>query len=623
MSSLTKVIAVLYRDVSSVLWKSIGQIFITHLAYVALGVALFTPLVGIIGQFLLGLSGQSVLSDLDIAYFFLTPFGMVALILFAALLMTILVFELASLMAISAGSVQGLHIGIMSSLYFTARRARRIFLFAIRLVIRVLVIILPFLAVGVAIAWFLITDYDINYYLSEKPPVFLVAVVVIGLILLTMFAVLIRKILAWSLALSLVLFTGVSPARSFIESENLTQRHKRLFLIVLGIWAMASLLLGAVLLGSVRFLGARLAPLFFDSINWLVLVLGGLVALLSLGNLLISTLTSGTFACLLVVLYEQYGPDIKASDLADSKQGRRWRMTAPRFALFLIGGTVVAVLFGTWLMNDIRTHDDVAVIAHRGAAGKAPENTLASVRQAMEDGADWIEIDVQESIDGEVVVIHDSDFMKLAGMDLKVWDSTLKELRKIDVGSWFGPEFSAERVPTLAKVLEETRGQARVLIELKYYGHDQQLEQRVVDIVEEAGMVDDIAIMSLKHSGIKKFHTLRPDWVVGLLSSKAIGNLFDLDVDFLAVNMGMATPGFVRSAQLANKQVFVWTVNDLVSMSRMMSLGVDGIITDEPELARNVLTEHSKLSSIERLLIHTAVLLGEPIPQRIYRDQSP
>jgi len=623
VSSLTKVIAVLYKDVSRVLRKSIGQIFITHLAYVALGVALFTPLVGIIGQFLLSLSGQSVLSDLDIAYFFLTPFGMVALILFAALLMTILVFELASLMAISAGSVQGLHIGIMFALYFTARRARRIFLFAIRLVIRVLVIILPFLAAGVAIAWFLITDYDINYYLSEKPPVFLVAAVVIGLILLTMFAVLIRKLLAWSLALSLVLFTGVSPARSFVESENLTQGHKRLFLMTLGIWALAALLLGAVLLGSVRFLGARMAPLFFDSINWLVLVLGGLVALLSLGNLLISTLTSGTFACLLVVLYEHYGPDIKAGALADSKQGWRWRMTAPRFSLLLIGGTAVAVLFGTWLMNDIRTHDDVAVIAHRGAAGKAPENTLASVRQAMEDGADWIEIDVQESIDGEVVVIHDSDFMKLAGLDLKVWDSTLKELREIDVGSWFGPEFSAERVPTLAKVLEETRGQARVLIELKYYGHDQQLEQRVVDIVEEAGMVNDVAIMSLKHSGIKKFHTLRPGWVVGLLSSKAIGNLFDLDVDFLAVNMGMATPGFIRSAQLADKQVFVWTVNDLVSMSRMMSLGVDGIITDEPELARNVLTDRSKLSSIERLLIHTAVLLGEPIPQRIYRDQSP
>ena len=228
---MTNSIAVLCRDVSNVLRKSIGQIFTTHIAYAALGVALFTPLVGFIGQLLLSLSGQSVLSDLDIAYFFLTPTGMAAVILFGALLITILVFELASFMAICAGSVQGLHIGIMSSLYFTARRAKKIFLFAIRLVIRVLVIVLPFLAVGAAIAWFLITDHDINYYLSEKPPVFLAAVAIIGLLLLTMFAVLIRKLLAWSLALPLLLFTGVSPARSFVESENLTKSNRLLFLM--------------------------------------------------------------------------------------------------------------------------------------------------------------------------------------------------------------------------------------------------------------------------------------------------------------------------------------------------------------------------------------------------------
>ena len=624
MSSFTKIIPVLCKDVSRVLRKSLGQIFTAHLAYVALGMALFTPLVGIIGRFLLSLSGQSVLSDLDIAYFFLTPIGMVAVILFIALLITILVFELASLMAISAGSVQGLHIGIVSSLYFTARRAKRIFLFAIRLVIRVLVIVVPFLAVGGAVAWFLITDYDINYYLSEKPPVFLAAVAVIGLLLLTMSVILIRRLLAWSLALPLILFTDISPARSFVESENLTQSNKRLFFMALGIWALAAFLLGTVVLGSVHFLGAKLVPLFFDSINLLVLVLGGLVALLSLGNLLISALTSGTFACLMVVLYDQYGPAISTSDLTDSKkQDRRLRMTAPRFALLLISFTAVAVLLGTWLVNGIQTRDDVAVIAHRGAAGKAPENTLASIRQAMKDGADWIEIDVQETMDGEVVVIHDSDFMKLAGKDLKVWNSTLKELQEIDVGSWFGPEFSAERVPTLARVLEEVRGQSRVLIELKYYGHDRQLEQRVVDIVEKAGMVNDVAVMSLEHSGIKKFHALRPDWAVGLLSSKAIGKLSDLDVDFLAINMGMATPEFIRRTHKADMQLFVWTVNDQVSMSRMMSLGVDGIITDEPELARNVLTDRAELSSIERLLIHTAVLLGEPIPQRTYRDQSP
>jgi len=620
---MTNTITTIWKKVFRILRESTGRIFTTHLAYVALGTLLFTPLVGIVGRSLLSLSGQSVLSDFDIAYFLLTPLGMAALILLGAILITIFVFEQASLMAISAGSVRGLHITTMSALYFTARRTKRIFLFAIRLVIRVLLIVLPFLAVGAAIAWFLLTDYDINYYLTNNPPVFLVAATIIVLLLLTMLVLLLRKLLSWSLALPLLLFTNVSPACCFTESVSLTLGHKRLFVTVLGTWGVATLLLGSVVLGSVQLLGSKLAPLFFDSITWLVPVLGGLVALWTLGNLLVTTLTSGSFASLLLALYEHSGAEIPTVGLAGSEQGRQRRMTAPRFALLLIGCTAVAVLVGAWLLNGIQAEDNISVIAHRGAAGKAPENTLASVRQAIKDGTDWVEIDVQETVDGEVVVIHDSDFMKLAGVDIKIWNGSLKELQEIDIGSWFDPKFSTERIPTLADVLEEVRGKARLLIELKYYGHDQQLEQRVVDIVEQAGMVDQVAIMSLKHEGIQKFQALRPDWSTGLLLTKAIGDLSNLDVDFLAVNTAMATSGFIRRTQSAGKQVYVWTVNDQVSMSRMMSLGVDGIITDEPELARTVLVERSELNSIERLLIHTAVLLGRPVPQRTYRDQSP
>jgi len=620
---MTNTVKEIWREVLGILHKSIGQIFTAHLAYIALGVILFTPLVGILGHLLLRLSGKTALSDLDIAYFLLSPLGMAALIVMAALLIAILAFEQASLMAISAGAVRGLHIDTLQALHFTARRAARIYLFMTHLVARVLGIMLPLLAAGGAIAWFLLTDYDINYYLTEKPPVFLIAVAVIGLLLLTILVVLIRKLLDWSLALPLVLFTDTSPARSFAESNNLVQGHKREIVTALLSWAVAALLLGAVVVASVQLLGSMLVPLFFDSIKLLVIVLGGVVALWSLGNLISTTLTSGSFAALMMIFYERYGAEIKTSDLADKQQKRRWRMTAPRFALLLIGAVAAAALAGSWLLNGIQTQDDVLVIAHRGAAGKAPENTLASIRQAIKDGADMIEIDVQESSDGEVVVIHDSDFMKLSGVDLKVWDGSLKQLQKLDVGSWFDPGFSAERVPTLAQVLEEARGKARVVIELKYYGHDQQLEQRVVDIVEEAGMVDDIVIMSLKYKGIEKIRTLRPQWVVGLLSTKAVGNLADLDLDFLAVNMSMATSGFIRRTRAAGKQVYVWTVNDAVSISRMISLGVDGIITDEPEMARNVVAERSDLSSVERLLIHTAVLFGRPIPPRIYRDQSP
>jgi glycerophosphoryl diester phosphodiesterase len=265
---------------------------------------------------------------------------------------------------------------------------------------------------------------------------------------------------------------------------------------------------------------------------------------------------------------------------------------------------VIAGLMGYWLLQGMQVQDEVSVIAHRGAAGAAPENTLAAIRRANEDATDWVEIDVQETADGEVVVVHDSDFMKLAGNRLKVWEGTLAQVQDIDIGSWFAPEFSAERVPTLRDVLDEVSGKSRLVIELKYYGHDQQLEQRVVDIVEASGMVDDVAIMSLKYEGIQKIRKLRPDWTIGLLSAKALGNLARLDVDFLAVNTGMATPGFVRRAQDSGKAVWVWTVNDPVTISRVMSLGVDGIITDEPALAREVIAQRAELGSVERLLVH-------------------
>ena len=94
-------------------------------------------------------------------------------------------------------------------------------------------------------------------------------------------------------------------------------------------------------------------------------------------------------------------------------------------------------------------------------------------------------------------------------------------------------------------------------------------------------------------------------------------------MDFLAVNTGMASPGFMRRAQESGKQVFVWTVNDAVTMHRMISLGVNGIITDEPAMAREVIEARAELGAVERLLLHTAVLFGRPVPPGLYRDASP
>ncbi|MBD3854706.1 MAG: hypothetical protein IFJ96_07965, partial [Acidobacteria bacterium] len=220
---------------------------------------------------------------------------------------------------------------------------------------------------------------------------------------------------------------------------------------------------------------------------------------------------------------------------------------------------------------------------------------------------------------GEIVVVHDSDLMRVGGAAVKIWEATYDELMQVDVGSWCGPEFSGQRVPTLEQVLEICKGGSRVNIELKYYGHNERLEERVAEIVERMGMEDEVVLMSLAYPLVLSMKALRPDWTVGLLTAKAVGDLTTSEADFLAVHVGIASSRFVRRAHAAGKEVYVWTVNDKLNMSRMMSRGVDGVITDHPALARQVISERAELSSAERLMLTAAFWMGlepkEPPPE--------
>jgi len=618
------------RDIWRVLLRRLGrtwqQVFTTHLAYTALSFVLLAPLVSLVGRLLLKLSGRTALADQDIAYFLLSPLGMTSLVLMAGLLIAILALECASLMAIAAATARGRYLGTIGALRFAAVRAPDILSFAARLVVRVLITVLPFLAVAAAVAWLLITDHDINYYLAERPPAFWWAAAAIVLVLLAMLVLLVRRLLGWTLAFPLVVLGRMQPARSFPESGRLTVSRRATMLAACLVWGAVTLALGVALIGIVDLCGSWLVPHFSGSVKALLPVLGLLIVLWSVGNLFVSAFSIGSFAYLLEGLFERYGPGLQEAMFEGERLSENvlgWQVTPARLGIVLIGVAAIAAGAGAWLLNGIQTQDRVSIVAHRGAAGKAPENTLAAVRQAIEDETDWVEIDVQETADGRVVVVHDSDFMKLSGVPLKIWEGSFEQVREIDVGSWFGAEFADERVPTLREVLEAARGRAGVVIELKYYGHDEALEQRVVDIVEDTNMVSEVAVMSLKYEGIQKMRKLRPDWSLGLLSATAVGDLAGLDADFLAVSTGMAKPGFIRRAHAAGKRLFVWTVNDPVAISRMISLGVDGVITDEPEMAREVLADRAELGSVERLMLHAAVLFDRPVPKRTYRDGSP
>jgi glycerophosphoryl diester phosphodiesterase len=247
------------------------------------------------------------------------------------------------------------------------------------------------------------------------------------------------------------------------------------------------------------------------------------------------------------------------------------------------------------------------IIAHRGSSALAPENTLAAFRLAGDQRTDFVELDVQESSDGQVLVVHDSDLMKVGHHPTKIWNSDAATLRTIDIGSFKHARFSSERVPTLAEALAACKGRCRVIVELKSYGHNQQLEERVVGIVEAAGMQNDCVFMSLDHNMVRKMKELRPSWRAGLLVAKAMGDLTELKADFLAVEARMASRQFVQRAHRAGQDVYVWTVNDPAWMFLALGRGVDGLITDKPDVARQVIETRAQMSEPQRFM--TALLI--------------
>jgi glycerophosphoryl diester phosphodiesterase len=296
------------------------QILAIHLISVGLGIIVFAPLLGALGQVLLKLSGEPALADMDILFFALSPIGMLAFLLFATVAIVISAFELTSMMAIGIGVASGKPVDVFAALTFSLGRAGQIFHFAARLVFKLLLIVAPFLLAGAVIAYLLISDYDINYYLSVQPPVFWAAASVIGILLVAMAVLLVRRLVRWSLALPLVLFAGALPAQSFAASEKLTQKSAALVFWALVVWGAATLLLGVVVTVAVQFLAASLVPLFIDSVTFLAILFGLLAALWSIASVAAAALAAGGFAMLLTMLAHELEPRFQAIDLQPELQ---------------------------------------------------------------------------------------------------------------------------------------------------------------------------------------------------------------------------------------------------------------------------------------------------------------
>jgi len=227
-------------------------------------------------------------------------------------------------------------------------------------------------------------------------------------------------------------------------------------------------------------------------------------------------------------------------------------------------------------------------IAHRGASGRAPENTHASFAAALDLGAEAIELDVQLSADGELVVIHDETLERTTDGKGQVGDHTAAELAALDAGSWFAAEFAGERIPRLADVLAQVRDRVTLNVEIKSARDLGAIEPRLAALVAREQATAWVVFSSFHSAGVRNMRAAAPWARLGVLCDEdprtrglALAN--EVNAELLIPGRRWLDPRIVEEAHVRGLDVWVWTVNEPGEMRRLIALGVDAIFSDYPE----------------------------------------
>lgn len=566
-------------------WKNV---LLFELLYRVITLPLYLQLVNRGFKFALRMAGYSYLTAGNIGIFLVRPWTVIVILAVGAVGSVLLTLEMAGLITAFEGSAYGqkltpLHIlwGGIQKIADEVRR-RNIRLFGIVLVDYFLINLFP--------VWRTLTHMKpINFVMKEiveQPWARLTAIVLLAVCVLC------------AVSSVFVFFGCMVEQKSFRDSmarsRGLLRKHKLKTVVLLTGSSVLTVAIVILMYLLLMFAAAVFAVLFTDK-NLAMAVLLSVsdkleLILLFVCSILLVVVNIGALS----VLYYQYGNRRYHElrwDFSDPQKGTKSRRQ--------IGAVVCAVLVVSvfyifdLVHNGFSLSDEILVetgiTAHRGSSETAPENTMAAMAAAVEELADYAELDVQMTSDGVVVLGHDANLKRVAGVNRPISSLTYEELEKLDVGSWFSAEYAGERIPSLDDVMSYCKGKIDLNIEIKNVGKDSGLPEQVVELIQKHGMEEQCVVTSTSLNYLKLVKELLPELRTGYIISAAYGNFYSSDaVDFISIRSSFVNEALVENVHAQGKTVHAWTVNSKSEMERLRLLGVDNLITDYPVLAREI-----------------------------------
>jgi glycerophosphoryl diester phosphodiesterase len=238
------------------------------------------------------------------------------------------------------------------------------------------------------------------------------------------------------------------------------------------------------------------------------------------------------------------------------------------------------------------------IIAHRGAAGEAPENTLAAFRLGMEQGCDAIELDIHLSKDGEIIVCHDETIDRTTDRTGAIRELTVTELKEADAGRWFNEKYAGERIPLLEEVFELVPPNIMINVEIKGFSGERLLETALARLLRRTGRLSSVVVSSFDFNSLAVLKQIEPDARIGLLyedkatladPANPLAKPVAVPVYSLHQYFDKLDGGEILEALREGMQVYPWTVNEENQIRLMIEYGVSGVITDFPGRMKRIL----------------------------------
>ncbi|WP_462415868.1 glycerophosphodiester phosphodiesterase family protein [Eubacterium ramulus] len=581
---------------------NIGTLLVFELLYKFASMAVFKPLLTGVMKLALKAQGLSYLSDETIGTFIRSPLTWFFLLLIVLGMAFFTLFDICCIITCIHASFRKQAMPLLALMRKGLKTSLRVIYQRNIVMILYLLIIIPMthaLVISGYITKFTVPQFIVDYIMSHT----WLAILYIG------FWIYIGlRSFHWIYSLHYFCLENCNFKQARKRSWKLQKNHYWTDLIIVVGWSAAciGIYYGVILFGS--WLVSRLNQALPTQDLFSSLTLSGISLLMDVcGALFFCFDLPLFFICISLLFYyrkaaagERIPRVFRDLDNAYRITNTRWVKKIYMYRKRIIALSIVVVIGVNFAYNfadrrgvlHMGLDNPVEVTAHRGYSAVYPENTIPAFKGAIQVGADWAELDVQQTADGEVIVMHDSNLKRTTGLDKEVWQVTWDEIKDLDNGSWFDKKYQTVRIPTLEEVLKVCRGKIHLNIEIKPSGHDKDLEEQVAKLLKKYHMRDTCVVSSLKYDSLRKIKQADDSIETAYITSVSYGNFTDLEyADGYSVESTLLSKSFVNKAQKTGKQIYVWTVNSEERLEKVVGMGIDNVITDDPVMAKELIYE--------------------------------